>query len=73
MNQIQSTEKTEFSIDPATRVGAVSLNVADLENQLTFYQQVMGFKLHWREGNQARLGSDGADLVHLVEQPGFKR
>ena len=73
MNQIQSAEKTEFSIHPATRVGAVSLNVADLENQLTFYQQVMGFKLRWREGNQARLGSDGTDLIHLVEQPGFKR
>jgi len=65
--------KTDFSIHPATRVGAVSLNVADLENQLTFYQQVMGFKLHGREGNQARLGSDNAELLHLVEQPGFKR
>ena len=65
--------KTDFSIHPATRVGAVSLNVADLENQLTFYQQVMGFKLHWREGNQAKLGSDNAELLHLVEQPGFRR
>ena len=73
MNQIQPAQKTEFSIHPATRVGAVSLNVTDLENQLTFYQQVMGFKLRWREGNQARLGSEDADLVHLVEQPGFKR
>jgi catechol 2,3-dioxygenase len=68
-----SETKTEFSIHPATRVGTVSLNVADLENQLTFYQQVMGFKLHWREENQARLGSDGADLLHLLERPGFKR
>src|SRR5574338_988081 len=68
-----SETKTDFSIHPATRVGAVSLNVADLENQLTFYQQVMGFRLRWREGNQARLGSDSAELIHLVEQPGFKR
>ena len=65
--------KTDFSIHSATRVGAVSLNVADLENQLTFYQQVMGFKLHWRDGNQARLGSDNAELLYLVGQPGFKR
>ena len=65
--------KADFSIHPATRVGAVSLIVADLENQLTFYQQVMGFRLHGREGNQARLGSDNAELLHLVEQPGFKR
>lgn len=73
MNQIQTAEKTEFSIHPNTRVAAVSLNVASLENQLEFYQQVMGFKLKWREGNQARLGSDGADLLHLVEQPDLKR
>jgi len=68
-----SETKTEFSINPATRVGTVSLNVADLENQLTFYQQVMGFKLHWRKGNQAGLGAGGTDLLHLVEQPDFKR
>jgi catechol 2,3-dioxygenase len=54
-------------------VAAVSLNVASLENQLEFYQLVLGFKLKWREGIQARLGSDGADLLHLVEQPDFKR
>jgi catechol 2,3-dioxygenase len=68
-----SETKTEFSIDPATRVGTVSLNVANLENQLTFYQQVLGFKLHWREGNQAGLGAGGSDLLHLIEQPDFKR
>ena len=68
-----SETKTEFSIDPATRVGTVSLNVANLENQLTFYQQVLGFKLHWREGNQAGLGAGGPDLLNLVEQPDFKR
>jgi catechol 2,3-dioxygenase len=68
-----SETKTEFSINAATRVGTVSLNVANLENQLAFYQQVMGFKLHWREGNQAGLGAGGADLLHLVEQPDFKR
>src|ERR1044072_2582806 len=65
--------KTDFSIHPATRVGAVSLNVADLENQLTFYQQVMGFKLHWRGGDQGKVGSDNAELLHLVERPGFRR
>jgi len=68
-----SETKTEFSIDPATRVGTVGLNVANLENQLTFYQKVMGFNLHWREGNQAGLGAGGSDLLHLVEQPDFKR
>ena len=68
-----SETKTEFSINAATHVGTVSLNVTNLENQLAFYQQVLGFKLHWREGNQAGLGAGGADLLHLVEQPDFKR
>ena len=68
-----SETKTEFSINPATHIGVVSLNVANLENQLGFYQQVLGFQLHWREGNQAGLGGGGADLLRLVEQPDFKR
>ena len=73
MNQTQMDAEIEFSIQPATRIGTVSLNVADLENQLAFYQQVMGFKLHWREGNQAGLGAGGTDLLRLVEEPNFKR
>lgn len=73
MNEIQTAEKAKFSINPATHIGTVSLNVANLENQLTFYRQVLGFQLHWREGNQAGLGAGGADLLRLVEQPDFKR
>ena len=73
MNQTQTVQKAEFSIHPATRVGAVSLNVANLESQLKFYEQVMGFKLHWRKGNQAGLGAGSVDLLRLVEQPDFKR
>jgi catechol 2,3-dioxygenase len=65
--------KTEFSIHPATRMGHVSLNVASLENQITFYTQALGFKLHWREGNQAGLGAGGADLIRLTEEPDLKR
>jgi catechol 2,3-dioxygenase len=73
MNQVQTNSKTEFSIHPATSLGHVSLNVASLENQLVFYQQALGFQLHWREGNRAGLGAGGADLLRLVEQPDFKR
>ena len=73
MNQTQTADKTEFSIHPATRIGYVSLNVASLENQLAFYQQALGFHLHWREENKAGLGGGGADLLRLVEQPDYKR
>jgi catechol 2,3-dioxygenase len=71
--QIQSQSKTEFSIHPATLLGHVSLTVADLENQLVFYQEVLGFVLHWRDGKRAGLGAGGADLLLLAEQPNVKR
>jgi catechol 2,3-dioxygenase len=73
MNQTQSAEKAEFSIHPATKIGVVSLRVASLENQLAFYQQALGFQLHWREGDKAGLGAGGADLLQLVEEPDLKR
>ncbi len=68
-----SETKTEFSIHPKTMMGAISLKVANLENQLLFYQQVLGFKLHWREGNKAGLGSGGKDLLLLTEEPNLKK
>src|SRR5512133_2049576 len=71
--QNQTQTKTEFSIDPATKMGYVSLTVANLENQILFYTQVLGFKLHWRDGNRAGLGAGGGDLLRLTEEPNLKR
>jgi catechol 2,3-dioxygenase len=68
-----SETKTEFSIHPKTLMGAISLKVANLDNQLEFYQKAMGFKLHWREGNKAGLGAGGADLLLLTEEPNLKK
>jgi catechol 2,3-dioxygenase len=74
MNTLSSSEtKTEFSIHPATLIGRVSLKVANLENQIAFYQQVLGFQLHWREGNKAGLGAGGADLLRLTEEPNARK
>jgi catechol 2,3-dioxygenase len=74
MNTLQKLEvKTEFSIHPATVIGHVSLAVANLENQIFFYQQALGFKLHWREGNKAGLGAGGADLLHLTQESNLKK
>jgi catechol 2,3-dioxygenase len=64
---------TEFSIHPATSIGHVSLTVANLENQIKFYMQALGFQLHWRDGNRAGLGAGGADLLRLTEEPKLKR
>jgi catechol 2,3-dioxygenase len=71
--QTTASAQTEFSIHPATLLGHVSLTVANLENQLLFYQQVLGFQLHWREGNKAGLGAGGADLLRLTEEPNLKK
>jgi catechol 2,3-dioxygenase len=71
--QTQSRSGTEFSIHPATSMGHVALNVANLDNQLAFYQQVLGFVLHWREGDSAGLGAGGEDLLRLIERPDLKK
>lgn len=57
------------SIHPDTRIGHVSLAVANLENQIAFYQQAIGLRLRWRENGQAGLGAGEADLLRLVEKP----
>jgi len=69
----KSETKTEFSIHPETKVGPVSLTVANLDNQIAFYQQALGFRVHQREGNEAVLGTGERELLHLLERPGFKR
>ena len=74
MNTLSNSEtKTEFSINPVTLIGHVSLTVANLENQIAFYQQVLGFQLHWREGNKAGLGAGDPDLLRLTEEPNVKK
>jgi len=65
--------QTEFSIHPATMMGHVSITVANLDNQILFYQQALGFQLHWREGNKAGLGVGGADLLRFVEESNLKK
>jgi catechol 2,3-dioxygenase len=73
MLKTNTLAQTEFSIHPATLIGHVSLTVANLENQILFYQQALGFKLHWREANKAGLGAGGADLIRLTEEPNLKK
>jgi catechol 2,3-dioxygenase len=70
-NQLET--KAEFSIHPAAQIGSVSLTVANLDNQIAFYQQALGFQLHWREGDRAALGTGEKELLRLVEQSGYKR
>lgn len=62
-----------FSIHPATRVGRVALTTADLDRQIDFYQQALGFHLHWRQDQRAGLGAGGEDLLLLDQRQGARR
>jgi catechol 2,3-dioxygenase len=62
-----------FVIHPDTHIGHVHLTVSDLERQIEFYQRVVGFRLHWREGERAGLGAGQADLLQLTEESGARR
>jgi catechol 2,3-dioxygenase len=55
------------------RIGQVTLQIADLERSLAFYQNVLGFQVLSRNANQAQLGtSDGNVLLELHEKPGVR-
>ncbi|MBC8335951.1 MAG: VOC family protein [Anaerolineales bacterium] len=65
--------KTDFSIHPDTKIASLSLTVSNLEEQIAFYEQMLGFQLLSREAKQARLGIGSRELIHLVEEPDPKR
>ena len=52
-------------IDPGVRIGHVHLKVADLEQSLAFYRDVLGFELTQRFGSQAAFLSAGGYHHHL--------
>lgn len=63
----------EFTIHPDTNLGLVSLTVSNLENQINFYQHILGFQIHWREANRAGMGAGAQDLLLLIEKPEAKK
>jgi len=71
--EIQSEISVTSALHPATRLGYVHLTVASLERQLPFYTQVLGFKLHWREGAEVALGTETEVLLRLSEVPTARR
>jgi catechol 2,3-dioxygenase len=73
MSQTEIQAGTGAAIHPGTRIGAVALKVANLDAEIAFYQQALGFIQHWRDGSAAGLGAGGADLLRLVEEPGLRR
>ena len=52
------------------RMGAAHLTVSDLGRSVAYYEQLIGLRVHGRDGGVARLGADGEDLLVLIEQKG---
>lgn len=57
-----------------TRLGPVSIQVADLERSLEFYGSVLGLRVLEHGGARATLGPEQQDrvLIELVERPGAR-
>jgi catechol 2,3-dioxygenase len=55
-------------IDPGAAIGEVHLTISDLDRSLRFYQTHLGFTVHQRGDETARLGADGQDLLVLFRR-----
>ncbi|MBD8498579.1 VOC family protein [Paenibacillus arenosi] len=59
----------QFHREPNTFVGQVNLKVQNIERSLTFYQEVIGFKVLNRSDKSAELTADGKTSLLKIEQP----
>lgn len=73
IRSIQERRGGSAAIHPDTVIGAVHLNVMDLDRQIRFYQTALGFRLHWREGGSAGLGAGREDILLLTETQQARR
>ena len=63
-----STNQQQYKIDPAMKIGHVSLNVSDLSQSIHFYQSVLGFKAVGRpSSDKAQLAVGSDDSSYVVE------
>jgi catechol 2,3-dioxygenase len=71
----ESLSRTDFSIDPKTHIGHVSLTVHDLDRQIEFYEKVIGLQLYERTEVSASLGAGRQELLRLtqVDEAGRRR
>ena len=58
-----------FKLHPDTTMGALSLNIRNMERSLAFYVGVLGFQVREQTADTAYLGAGGDDLLILNERP----
>jgi catechol 2,3-dioxygenase len=51
------------------RLGPAQLTVSNLDGSIAFYEHSLGLQLHGRDGDTARMGAGGEDLLVLVGEP----
>jgi catechol 2,3-dioxygenase len=63
-----------FRLPPATHIGAVRLQVADIARSLGYYERVLGFRVVRRDESGAALAAAGSDspILELRERPGAR-
>lgn len=63
-----------FRLPPATHIGAVRLQVADIARSQAYYERVIGLRVVRRDESGVALGPTGSDqpLVELRERPGAR-
>lgn len=70
---LQPVAISNVRIHPDSKPGFVHLTVANLDQQIAFYQNTIGLQINWREGDSAGLGTGLADLLRLTEVRGARR
>lgn len=60
-------------IHPQTQIGFVHYNVSNLQMQIEFYCDTLGFELRSHAGETATLGTSRRELLRLTEVPGARR
>ena len=66
------SEVSPPTLPPDTTVGPVELTVSDLERSRSYYEQVVGLRVLEHGGSRMSLGTDGTELLVLVEEPGAR-
>jgi catechol 2,3-dioxygenase len=67
-----SSVAVSAEISAQTSLGAVHLTVADLERSIGYYRRSIGLELLRQGEGSASIGTDGRELLVLVEQPGAR-
>lgn len=67
-----TTVPTGYQLPEALRLGAVTLQVSDLDRSVAYYEQIIGLRVVQRDAGSAALAAalGGDVIVHLVEKRG---